>query len=248
MREYSVYANEEFVRRGLKDMAEIYGKTAKIAAWGDDIVFFDIKEQNSDIIFAKIIAGIIIDCYFPVIAGKYVRKEYFFLTEEKKSAIIMKIIKDFMCAHSSRRNLYAKNIAGRVEKILASGNHIDLWGIINFRLKDYKAMWEAKVDREIDELLYQEEKREYIEAISYYIKTLPPSDRKFAVIKKDLRYLVFDEVSKEVTYFYLENELLAFLVESLPARIKYCGEKGDKIFNIIKELFGKRVDFVDKYI
>lgn len=120
-------------------------------------------------LLAQSLAEIVVARMEPDLARRIMTAYYGDFSPPDRDAILEKIQ-----AHLQLAPQRHKVIAGAVTEFLSESNEIHLDGFLTFRVPDYRNMLEEAVDEAVDDFLLDEEYREFIHLLKYFVETQDP--------------------------------------------------------------------------
>lgn len=205
----------------------------------------DVKIKND---IADVIADYIVEKFEQEEAQKYI-KPFELLKKDVNS--ILKCLKEDENLRIKRQNLIKKEILS----ILSSG-HLNVDGVIKFRLLEYKKELFFTLDILIDELTSQKSYDEFISLMKYFADTQPISSDTVFLVENSGKYSLTDDSGKpiklkfneefadEIMPIPLSNEelLISNLMAAMPEKIIFNNVDENKpIINTIKQIFEGRI-------
>ncbi|MGI6169488.1 MAG: sporulation protein YtxC [Christensenellales bacterium] len=147
--------------------------------------------------------------------------------------------------------------------VLREGREISLDGFQRFRMKEMAAVCEMCVDDSFDKMVIEQEYREFLKLLRYFVETQTPlveevhligrdgklelTDENFLPIQKDM----LEQLWLDADYIGMsdEDKLISILISIAPSRIHLHGDGGNqKILETIIRVFNGRVVRVDDEI
>jgi hypothetical protein len=144
----------------------------------------------------------------------------------------------------------------RLYEHLSTSDEISLEGFIRFRLRDYLARLRTAVYRAIDGFLMDQQQREFVDLLRYFVEVQKPRIESVTVVRRhDGRLQFFDATGQIIDTegllegydgladgdFGAEDILIGLLIAIAPARVLICMRGGQLLFETTLRVFSDRV-------
>ena len=213
-----------------------------------------LQGKNELFELSEILADIIMENLQVRYIMRQITSEYYFVEEKDQSAILVQTIKKLWHDASSDVLENSKSdISRRIAICLLESEEgiISLDGILNFRMKDCISEWRQAIDESIDDFLVQEEKKEFIKMLRYFVSMQEPTITHVQIQLEEEEYTLFDESHTRLRVPVTEDEvgkaatkediLLSRLISLAPESIDAGAIGDDKLKTLLKDIFIGRV-------
>lgn len=215
---------------------------------------------------SKVLADIIIENLEIRYFVNILKSEYYFLSEKEQCEILVFALNNIWKNSATMNIEEAKAVvAKRLEGIFEEKKEFTLEGFMRFRMKDFLSDWRAVLVASIDHYLMEQEYREFINVLKYFVEIRKPKINTIHItIGKDGRFILLNDLlkvvddgvlirSSEDKNMKLSNEdvLLSMLISIAPEKI--IVHNADKIedqllIDTIKRIFIDKVLFSNDII
>ncbi|MBS4026504.1 MAG: putative sporulation protein YtxC [Clostridia bacterium] len=215
---------------------------------------------------ANVISELILSYWESKLIKDLIKEQYYFFTPEEKEKIFLRSLEIIQAGypHNCENIVYQLNrkskIINRLSEYLSANNELNIEGFVKFRLRDYTTELSDAVNYAVDEFMMDKEYREFIRLLRYFVEVQEPRlDQVHLVLKKDGKYLLFDDKKKEISSEYLddffsdlidtdinyEDLLISALITIAPKQVLIhftCEEKGGDTVQTIEQVFADRLE------
>lgn len=175
-----------------------------------------------------------------------------FVTNKEKYQLLVRTLREawFGADGEVQLEIYKKEVAGRILKCLLERNTLTLDGVFRFRMKDIADKCEHIIDAQLEAMLLENEKQEFVKLLRYFVSMKEPSDKKITLAELDGEYVITDETGLPIDMpdalgmqaASREDKLLSKLIAISPQTITVDGKFDDtEIEEIIGLVFVGRV-------
>ncbi|MBE5813030.1 MAG: hypothetical protein E7314_05185 [Clostridiales bacterium] len=227
-------------------------------------IFSSSEENDASLKLADIITEFIIDSYEQNIIKTLITNDYPYFSNSEKENIASKTL-DLL---NSSKNDFIKilvilkrrfHIKQCILNFLSENSYIDISGIVNFRLIEYKNLLSELIEKVINEFKIQNEYKEFIAMLKFFVDTQKNRIPKLHIIfEKDGEYSILNEHNKNITAEcfkdfmnerqgnFLSNEdlLISALISLAPKKIIIhlaTQDYNKKILSTIEQIFTNKV-------
>ncbi len=220
----------------------------------------NISEEKSSILCTTIARNIISE-YQKKLLVNAINKVCTFLGKTERTKVwqiaMHKLLEEEY--NLSQNYLYRlESIKRKIMEYIVSSDTLSIEGFVNFRLAEYKAELEDMADEALDEFVIEEEYREFVRMLKYFVSLQTPRYMSVDVFYTDeVRIFSQDkEVTKECCIEFGDDRgpynqfkddfLLNSLIVIAPKKIDiYCDENvlAKEVAETIKSVFENKVEF-----
>ena len=226
--------------------------------------FLFCEKEKALLKIADIITEFIIENYELAIIQKLISSDYSYFSTYEKELITDKTLEILTSGNNDiikilvilKRRFLIKQC---ILKFLSDNSYLHLSGFINFRLAEYKALLSELIEKNINEIKIQNEYKEFIAMLKFFVDTQKNRSPKLHVIfEKDGEYTILNEHNKNITAdcftdFIKDNQnhtlsnedlLISSLISLAPKKliIHLSGENyNKKILSTIEQIFTNKV-------
>lgn len=194
--------------------------------------------------------NIIIDYFQTVYIKNFVAKNYDNLLSAEKEEIIRK----------AKQKIDKNILLYELQHSELPKDYIDIEGLINFRLKDFKAYIDDLVDEEVEDLIYKQEYDEFLHLLRFFISIQEPKcktlhiiccegnfyqlyDENFVSIQKGLVQSIANEFGEQLT---VDDLLISNILTLAPEKVVIHNMnylENQELLKTIKTLFEDHISF-----
>lgn len=208
---------------------------------------FDDKYRTT---VCKLLTELIKNDYLKLYADNIIDVNYFGFDKSEKCRLIEEIVK----------SADADSIAANVNEFLTKNKHIHLGGFALFRMRKFISEFEDEIDFAVDEYLQKQQYDEFVKFLKFFVSMQEPEFDEVNLVIKGRNYTLLNANGEKIDKKLLDSTYCEFadfedneyimlndLISLSPIHITVHCSPDDAIgepVNIIKEIFGSRVDFM----
>jgi putative sporulation protein YtxC len=219
----------------------------------------DETEGGADSCAARFISDAVVDIMTFSKIQEIVERKFQILSPAERTKIIYLALEQMAQYFDSMK--WKHCAYRRSMDVLRESREISLDGFQRFRMKEMAAVCEMCVDDSFDKIVIEQEYREFLKLLRYFVETQSPlveevhllgsggeivlTDRNFLPMQKEM----FDQLWLDADYIGMsdEDKLISILISIAPARIFLHGDGGNpRIIETISRVFGGRVVKVEE--
>ena len=248
-------------------------------ARGDQLFLFcRLKEENRKILdkkeawdlfrqlVAHALAAVIISHWELSLVREIVRQHYNYFNRQERERIIELALQTLKGEPKKESNYYLykvhrqNRIFFRLLDYLNDNREIVIEGFIRFRLKEYMEELREAVDRAVDDLMLEQEYREFIRLLRYFVEVQEPRQGEIHVLilpgnkyqlmdgqgdaldDEELEEMLADLAGGNISS---EDLLISALISLAPAQVHLhlaCTISNREVVETIKKVFAGRID------
>ena len=179
-----------------------------------------------------------------------IRKHYYYLTRpEREKVFYYSSLRDSTVSRQAQQQ-----VRENLRNYLANCRHLNLWGLIRFRLPCYLEGLKNVVEGAVDDYLIEKEYQEFIKLLKYFVEIQEPKVLEAHVLLdpggrfqiRDGQKRLVDQDSEEMKAAYLkdrvdsEDMLVSALVTAAPGRVilhRQVDARYPKLSGTLKKIF-----------
>ncbi len=225
----------------------------KINRTNDDVTWVEYSEQEGCGI-DEAITEFILSEYEPRILARIINRRCKKVNRRERHEIYNRAV-DYAKSNIGRK----ATVREAVKAYLQNGrDEIDIDGLVNFRLKEYRSVLEGMVILAIDEFLIEQEYKDFIKLLRYFVDIQAPKEELVHVKQESSGYRLtniggaditdecMEDFRRQENIFQVNQDdmLLSSLITIAPRRIyihNHCGIQNKELIATIQNVFGKRV-------
>lgn len=208
---------------------------------------FDDKYRTT---VCTLLAELIKTDYLKFYADNIIDINYFGLDKSEKRRLVEDVVK----------SADIEGVKANVSEFLTKNKHIHLGGFALFRMRKFISEFEDEIDFAIDEYMQKQQYAEFVKFLKFFVNMQEPEYGEVNLVIRGRSYALLNENGEKIDENLLDSTYCEFadfedneyimlndLISLSPFHITvHCSPEdadGESV-NIIKEIFGSRVDFM----
>lgn len=217
------------------------------------------------LIIADTLSDMIMEDMQSVIVQRIIQNEYFYIDRKDQDRILRDALaimwggRNPIVNAETIREQWRYRIWDRIMDHLDTNDELVFDGFVTFRLKDFINELEDAVERAVDDLLIENEYKEFIKLLQYFVEIQDPKmDEVHVLQQEDKRYILLDsdfkvihnemleQLAREITDKEISHDdlLISSLITIAPCKItihEYDKIKNIELLNTINNVFTGKV-------
>ncbi len=189
----------------------------------------------------------------PLIQEMVHRHYYYFSRQERDKVLYYSSLRDSGAGRKARQQVKEK-----LRRYLVNSRHLNIPGLVRFRLQEYLAELRKTVEGAVDDFLIEKEYQEFIKLLKYFVEIQEPKVREAHVFLdqsgrfqiRDGKHQVVEQNMDEINAAFLrdtvdsEDMLVSALVTAAPGRVvlhRQVDARHPKLCGTLRKIFDTRI-------